>query len=553
MEDSGKVDQGVQVVEQRPVQELLNGTASQQQPLSSSRLQEQQQQEQNQSKKKKRIRKKKTKLKPDGGDTAIQSSSTSQGGQVVEPSSSKDKQGEQQNSKVTGQRKKNRKKKSKPPKDGLDKTQSGDVQSAVVTKNSITEGPEQQQQSRSNKARDQQKKRQAQPRKTKAELLKQYEMESLNQLNLKESLKKALDAEVYTCSICCENVRFRDAIWSCDNCYGVLHLKCVSEWAQHSVKSVSLVGSTQSQQQQVWRCPNCQQQRSALPKKYFCFCGKLENPAGDRFMSAHSCGQQCQKLLGLQKLLQQTSRSLFDDSSSSQLYKCPHKCTSLCHAGPCDPCDAMAPPSVCGCYCGKTRLQLKCRYLIMDQQALGAGQLLEQKSCGQQCDKMLSCGKHKCQKSCHAGNCGPCSVTYNVKCYCGQSAKDVLCVSGGLGQQLLPYQCGRTCGQAQFPQLRAKKLENQQQSNKMQCENCGDDIVSSKSMCGVCAAASDVLSGIGIGISLNDLSVKSATSSADSVPCSVKVVVSVPVGSSILKDLKANFPATPVTLMPNLA
>ncbi|KAI3648912.1 hypothetical protein MP228_006766 [Amoeboaphelidium protococcarum] len=449
MEDSGKVDQGVQVVEQRNILDLHNGTSNNQQPSSPSQLQKQQQSEQNKSKKKKRIRKKKTQPQLDGGDTVVQSSTTPKDRHVVEPSSSKDKQGEQQNSTGTGQRKKNRKKKSKAPRDVQDKTQSDDVQSAVGTKNSITEGPQQQQQSRSNKARDQQKKRQAQPRRTKAELMKQYEMESLNQLNLKESLKKALDAEVYTCSICCDNVRFRDAIWSCDNCYGVLHLKCVSEWAQHSVKSVSSVGSTQSQQQQVWRCPNCQHQRSALPKKYFCFCGKLENPAGDRFMSAHSCGQQCQKLLGLQKLQQQTSsRSLFGDSSSSQLYKCPHKCTSLCHAGPCDPCDAMAPPSVCGCYCGKTRLQLKCRDLIMDQQALGAGQLLDQKSCGQQCDKMLSCGKHKCQKSCHAGNCGPCSVTYNVKCYCGQSSKDVLCVSGGLGQQLLPYQCGRTCGQA---------------------------------------------------------------------------------------------------------
>ena len=44
----------------------------------------------------------------------------------------------------------------------------------------------------------------------------------------------------------------------------------------------------------------------------------------------------------------------------------------------------------------------------------------------QVCNKVLSCGHHRCERLCHADNCGDCPRTGERKCPCGQTSKYVV-------------------------------------------------------------------------------------------------------------------------------
>lgn len=72
----------------------------------------------------------------------------------------------------------------------------------------------------------------------------------------------------------------------------------------------------------VWRCPACQSEMTGKPK-YICFCGTLSNPFHNNVDTPHSCGQVC----GLQR-----------KNSNLNYNDCHHKCTLLCHPGPCPQC-----------------------------------------------------------------------------------------------------------------------------------------------------------------------------------------------------------------------
>lgn len=52
------------------------------------------------------------------------------------------------------------------------------------------------------------------------------------------------------------------------------------------------------------------------------------------------------------------------------------------------------------------------------------------KSCGEVCGELLGCGKHYCDKQCHAGLCPPCQVTEAQACYCGKETREAKCGSG---------------------------------------------------------------------------------------------------------------------------
>ena len=75
--------------------------------------------------------------------------------------------------------------------------------------------------------------------------------------------------------------------------------------------------------------------------------------------------------------------------------------------GPCPPCPKTVKTI---CYCGKkgpdTR-RCSSKYW----------------SCGQSCGKLLGCGEHPCQASCHEGECQPCPRQSLQKCRCGGSSK----------------------------------------------------------------------------------------------------------------------------------
>ena len=73
---------------------------------------------------------------------------------------------------------------------------------------------------------------------------------------------------------------------------------------------------------------------------------------------------------------------------------------------------------------------------------------------------MLNCGKHKCEKLCHAQPCEPCSELIHQTCYCGGESRDIDCTrettiivapaSGCDKEEVvvesIEFACGRPCG-----------------------------------------------------------------------------------------------------------
>ncbi|KAK2584040.1 hypothetical protein KPH14_006491 [Odynerus spinipes] len=219
---------------------------------------------------------------------------------------------------------------------------------------------------------------------------RRYEDDDASQ---KERLTDQLNRGQLECLVCCEYIKQNDYIWSCSNCYHVLHLKCVKKWAKSS------------QAENGWRCPACQNVSTMIPEEYFCFCGKTKMPEWNRRDMAHSCGEVC-------------GRTRLKNN-------CPHKCTLLCHPGSCPSCTAMVTKN---CGCGKTSQTLQCCALTL---------LL----CDSVCGKLLNCGKHTCEKKCHHGECEPCDKIIQQECYCGKSKRDVTCQSN----ISLTYSCESTC------------------------------------------------------------------------------------------------------------
>ncbi|XP_025197835.1 protein shuttle craft-like isoform X2 [Melanaphis sacchari] len=201
------------------------------------------------------------------------------------------------------------------------------------------------------------------------------------------------------CVICYERAKNVEQIWNCRNCYQIMHLKCVLVWFLKSHRNA------------VWRCPACQSEMTGKPK-YICFCGTLPNPYHNNVDTPHSCGQVC----GLQR---KNSNLNYDD--------CHHKCTLLCHPGPCPQCVVQVLRS---CACGKKRVYAQC------------GQST-QIICNNICFKTLNCFSHKCEKMCHVGSCEPCTKGCPQICYCGKSERQVPCTQENA--MVMYYSCGNLC------------------------------------------------------------------------------------------------------------
>ncbi|KAJ1915226.1 FKBP12-associated protein [Mycoemilia scoparia] len=221
-----------------------------------------------------------------------------------------------------------------------------------------------------------------------------------------------LKTSTYECMVCCDIVYPRQAVWSCNVCWAIFHLKCIKTWARTSAKvdnpsennsdnggggdSVANGGG-----QQQWRCPGCQNKRLVIPREYFCFCGKTLDPEylGRRQAQApHACENICGK-----------SRGEY----------CPHTCPLPCHPGPCPPCTALAPQQTCNC--GKSQWRGRCSDYDPNNVS---------KSCGGICEKLLNCKKHRCDKICHPGDCQPCQIPETQTCYCGKKTREGTCGSG---------------------------------------------------------------------------------------------------------------------------
>lgn len=90
-----------------------------------------------------------------------------------------------------------------------------------------------------------------------------------------------------TCVVCLEKVRSKDSIWQCDQCFCLLHLPCTQRWAR-SCYCEETDGN--EDENGYWACPKCRMlyPRSYIPRKYLCFCGKVENPKVDHWIQPHS-------------------------------------------------------------------------------------------------------------------------------------------------------------------------------------------------------------------------------------------------------------------------
>lgn len=63
-----------------------------------------------------------------------------------------------------------------------------------------------------------------------------------------------------------------------------------------------------------------------------------------------------------------------------------------------------------------------------------------QRQCGRVCGKPLDCGRHRCERVCHAGSCGSCALAGPKACPCGKQRLDHAACDA-----VVPP-CGETCG-----------------------------------------------------------------------------------------------------------
>ncbi|XP_015583646.2 NF-X1-type zinc finger protein NFXL1 [Ricinus communis] len=255
--------------------------------------------------------------------------------------------------------------------------------------------------------------------------VKELKQKDPNLPQLVQEIQDKLVKGIVECMICYDMVRRSASIWSCSSCYSIFHLNCIKKWAR-APTSIDL--SAEKNQGFNWRCPGCQsvQLTSSKEIRYACFCRKRIDPPSDLYLTPHSCGEPCGKPLerGIPGL----------GESNEDL--CPHVCVLQCHPGPCPPCKAFAPPRVCPC--GKKVITTRCS----DRRSV--------LTCGQRCDKLLQCSRHRCEKICHMGPCDPCQVLVNASCFCKKSVEVVLCgemaIKGEVKAEDGVFSCNSICG-----------------------------------------------------------------------------------------------------------
>ncbi|CAN6445941.1 unnamed protein product [Victoria cruziana] len=222
---------------------------------------------------------------------------------------------------------------------------------------------------------------------------------------LVQELRDKLTKGVVECMICYDIVGRFAPIWSCGACFCIFHLSCIKRWAKAP-------GSAAEGGAASWRCPGCQSAQQTPPAelRYTCFCGKSRDPAHDFYLTPHSCGEPCGRLLGAPP--------------------CVHSCVLQCHPGPCPPCKAFAPASTC--LCGRKTFVRRC--------SEGSTDL----SCGQPCGSVLACGRHRCERICHAGDCVPCEASISASCFCGKMLDSTFSCSELVRNS--GFSCNSRCG-----------------------------------------------------------------------------------------------------------
>ncbi|KNC83171.1 hypothetical protein SARC_04577 [Sphaeroforma arctica JP610] len=236
-----------------------------------------------------------------------------------------------------------------------------------------------------------------------------------------------------------------------------------------------------------WRCPGCQTKNTHIPTRYTCFCCQTTNPDWDPYSTPHTCERVCKKRLDKYSAVENkamalarsrckhlcaiachpgpcppcelytvarclcntTSRKVLCaelallegldeggvvcDKACGKLLNCSkHECQDGCHAKPCRPCDRTEQQC---CYCGKTERTAQCGEGLIDVARLDTPAYF---ACDTEtkCGRLLKCGKHRCDRSCHPGECytltagkGDCPYSpENIStCACGKEALTTVC------------------------------------------------------------------------------------------------------------------------------
>uniref|UniRef100_A0A8B9TDX6 Nuclear transcription factor, X-box binding like 1 n=1 Tax=Anas platyrhynchos TaxID=8839 RepID=A0A8B9TDX6_ANAPL len=296
----------------------------------------------------------------------------------------------------------------------------------------------------------------------------------------RQYVNEAFQSGAMTCLICIASVKRNQAVWSCCGCFCIFHLVCIQKWAKDSLFLVSspLTDDDFGKKDYPWPCPKCrfEYKRSETPSRYYCYCGKVENPPLDPWLVPHSCGQICEREFKPPcghkcLLLCHPGKSIVSPDCMSCIYvalrlhllnrpcpPCPkmvtttchckkakpvprrcsakewssfqvcgkalpcgnHTCEQVCHAGPCGDCPRSGKRS---CPCGKSKFTLPCTEDVP--------------TCGDSCDKVLECGIHKCSQRCHRGPCEICRQEVEKQCRCGKHTKRMPCHK--------PYLCETKC------------------------------------------------------------------------------------------------------------
>jgi NF-X1-type zinc finger protein NFXL1 len=99
-----------------------------------------------------------------------------------------------------------------------------------------------------------------------------------------------------------------------------------------------------------------------------------------------------------------------------------HRCSEVCHSGPCGGCELAGPKA---CPCGKQQLPRAACDVVVPP-------------CGETCGKLLSCGVHTCHERCHTGPCTTvCREQGEKSCECGKTTRSVQCQE--------TFRCERRC------------------------------------------------------------------------------------------------------------
>ena len=267
--------------------------------------------------------------------------------------------------------------------------------------------------------------------KTQEKSAKQQEPKKAKDLTRSEILIDQLKKNKCECMVCYQYIKHDQPIWSCGTCFHIFHLRCIKKWASSPSAKIE-------ENSEKWRCPGCQTILDKVPTKYTCFCGKKINPDSSKDepkpfhlkqqQIAHSCNEVCSKLLYLStKFWTSTPNEQMDES----LIECKHKCVQICHPGPCQPCESIVNRT---CNCGKAKFQVKCSSTKIP-------------ACQSKCDKMLNCSLHECGVVCHMGECAPCNIDVEQRCYSHSETRTVKCGSKEFNESADKsfYKCETKC------------------------------------------------------------------------------------------------------------